>query len=268
MSKKHQTRQTAKSPRNKHHEDARTMEPAEENTEVTARWAQQLCAEIQDIKKGFENKFDTLQKTIQTMNKDTKAALNRISNAKKRISTLEDQASTDGATVKQLSKDVKLLRERVIDLESRGRRNNIRISGLKEGAEAGDLVSFLNKIIRYILDLKESDPLPEIDQAHRALGPKPNPDKPPRTIILRLLRWGDRQSILQASRNKQALLFEGQRFFVRQDLAIEIQKQRAAYKDILEKVKNTGLRFGLLHPARFSSLSRERLSNMNHRRRH
>ena len=142
------------------------MEPAEENTEVTPRWAQQLCAEIQDIKKGFENTFDTLQKTIQTMNKDTKAALNRISNTEKRISTLEDQASTDGVTVKQLSKDVKLLRKRVIDLESRGRRNNIRISGLKEGAEAGDLVSFLNKMIRCILDLKESGPLPEIDQAH------------------------------------------------------------------------------------------------------
>ncbi|KAF3851595.1 hypothetical protein F7725_013367 [Dissostichus mawsoni] len=128
------------------------------------------------------------------MNKDTKAALNRISNAEKRISTLEDQASTD-----------------------------------------------------------ESDPLPEIDQAHRALGPKPNPDKPPRTIIWRLLRG--------------ALLFEGQRFFVRQDLAMEIQKQRAAYKDILEKVKNTGLRFGLILQD-LSSLSRERLSNMNHRRRH
>lgn len=146
---------------------------------------------------------------------------------------------------------MKLLHERLIDLESRGRRNNIRLTGLKEGAEAGDLDSFQNKILRYILDLEDSDPLPEIDRAHRTLRPKPNPGEPPQTIIVHLLWWGDRQIILQASRKKQTLLWEGQRFFVRQDLAMEVQKQSAAYKDIIDKVKTTGLRFGLLHPAKF-----------------
>ncbi|KAJ8333991.1 hypothetical protein SKAU_G00413100 [Synaphobranchus kaupii] len=116
---------------------------------------------------------------------------------------------------------------------------------------AGDLDSFLNKILRYILDLKDGDPLPEIDRTHQALRPKPNPGEPPRTIIARLLQWGDRQIILQASRKKQTLLWEGQRFFLRQDLAMEAQKQRAANKDIIDKMKTTGLRFGLLHPAKF-----------------
>ena len=58
------------------------------DSEETPRWAQHLCAEIQDIKTGFDNKLDTLQKSIQTMNKETKAALNRLSNAEKRISAL------------------------------------------------------------------------------------------------------------------------------------------------------------------------------------
>ncbi|KAL7405016.1 hypothetical protein ABVT39_022486 [Epinephelus coioides] len=175
------------------------------------------------------------------MNKETKAALNRISNAEKRISALEDQASSNGETVKQLSKDVKFLRERVTDLESRSRRNNIRLTGLKEGAEADNLFTLINKIFQYILGIKDGDPLPEINRAHRALRPKPDPGDPPRSIIVCLLRWGDQQSILQAARNKQRLVWEGQRFFARQDLMMEGQKQRAAYRDIIDKVKTTGL---------------------------
>lgn len=136
---------------------------------------------------------------------------------------------------------MKLLRERLIDLESRSRRNNIRLTGLKEGAEADDLTSFLKKIFQLILDLKDGDPLPAIDRAQRALRPKPDPGEPPRPITVRLLRWGDRQTILQASRKKQMLVWKGQRFLARQDLATEVQKQRAAYKDIMEKVKTSGL---------------------------
>lgn len=57
--------------------------------------------------------------------------------------------------------------------------------------------------------------------------------------------------MLQASRKKQMLVWKGQRFFTRQDVATEVQKQRAAYKDIIEKMKTTSLQFDLLHPARF-----------------
>lgn len=66
------------------------------NPEETPRWAQHLCSEIQDLKNGVEDKFDTLQKSIQTLSKDTKAAFNRISNAEKRISVLEDGAAAEG----------------------------------------------------------------------------------------------------------------------------------------------------------------------------
>lgn len=144
---------------------------------------------------------------------------------------------------------MKFLRERLIDPESRS--NNIRLTWLKEGAEADDITSFLKKTFQLILDLKDGNPLPEIDWAHQALRPKPDPGEPPSAIVVRLLRWGDRQTTLQASRKKQKLVWKGRWFFACQDLATEVQKQRAAYKDIIEKVNTTGLRFGLLHPVRF-----------------
>lgn len=85
--------------------------------------------------------------------------------------------AAEGETVYLLSKEVKLLRERLIDLESRS--NNIRLTGLKEGAEADDLTSFLKKIFQVILDLKDGDPLLKIDQAHRALYPSQIQESPP-----------------------------------------------------------------------------------------
>ncbi|KAL7372527.1 hypothetical protein ABVT39_018022 [Epinephelus coioides] len=118
---------------------------------------------------------------------------------------------------------------------------------IKEGAEASGMDVFLGKILRYILDLKEDEKPTEVDRAPR---PCPDPGQPPRPIFIRLLRWPDRQKILQAAGKKPSLSWEDSRFFVRQDLSARVQQQRAAYTGIIERIKSKGYRFGVLHPAR------------------
>lgn len=121
---------------------------------------------------------------------------------------------------------------------------------IKEGAEASGMDVFLGKILRYILDLKEDEKPPEVDRARRAPRPRPDPGQPPRPIFIRLLRWPDRQKILQAAGKKPSLSWEDSQFFVRQDLSARVQQQRAAYTGIIERIKSKGYRFGVLHPAR------------------
>ena len=60
-------------------------------------------------------------------------------------------------------------------------RNNIVLVGLKEGAEAGDPDRMVEGILRYILDLKVDDRVPEVER------------------LRRMLRWNDRQAILKAA---------------------------------------------------------------------
>lgn len=71
-------------------------------------------------------------------------------------------------------------------LENRGRRNNIRIIGLKEGKdETGKVAQYVEKILYEGLSLTGSGF--EIQRTDQPLAPIPNPNEPPRTIMIRFL---------------------------------------------------------------------------------
>ncbi len=119
--------------------------------------------------------------------------------------------------------------------------------GLKGGIEANDLIGLLGRVFQNILG--ENEPAPEVDWAHRALRPRPDPGDPPRNIIVRLLRWGDKQKILAAVRKGKSISWQGQPFFIRQDLLAEVRRQCAEYNDLIEDLKKRRIRVGVLHPA-------------------
>ncbi len=64
-------------------------------------WAQQLLTQINSVKNSFEPRFDELSESIKGLKKDTRAVLNRLSNAEKRIGELEDQCSVDKKIIKE-----------------------------------------------------------------------------------------------------------------------------------------------------------------------
>ncbi|KAF3836210.1 hypothetical protein F7725_028768 [Dissostichus mawsoni] len=106
------------------------------------------------------------------LKKDSKATSQRINNAEKRISGIEDQANSQVKTMGDLSKDVKAL-------------------------QAGGISPLLDKILRHFLKLSDTIPAPEIERAHRALRPIPDPGHPPRHIIIRFLRWSDKNEVFK-----------------------------------------------------------------------
>lgn len=172
----------------------------------------------------------------------------RITDAEERISALEDDFGKENILIKELSKKVSSLCQQVDDLESRSRRNNIRIMGLKEGSEGDDLMGFLGRLFQHILG--ENIPTPEVDRAHRASRPRPDPEDPPRNIIVRFMRWSDKQNILVAVKKERSLSWQGRPFTIRQDLPAEVRRQRAEYNDIIEDLKKKKMRVGVLYPAR------------------
>lgn len=69
--------------------------------EDTTAWAKLLLRETLSIKSDIaqrfeqlENKFETMEKSIQSLTKENKAAINRVSNAEKRINALEEESNT------------------------------------------------------------------------------------------------------------------------------------------------------------------------------
>lgn len=260
MSGERHTRQMSKQQKKQDEANAAMAEEVthllETELDVPA-WAKLLLRETMSIKSDIarrfeqlDGKFESVQRSIQSLTKENKSTVNRVSNAEGRIGALEDANGTVSPRVAKLERDIDSLHNQVDDLISRSKRNNIRLINIKEGTEAGGMETFLSKILSHILDLKDNETPPEVDRAHRAPRPRPDPEQPPRAIFVRLLRWPDRQRILQAAGKKSTLSWEDRRFFVRQDLSPRVQQQRASYNDIIGKIRGKGYRFGILYPAR------------------
>ena len=232
----------------------RSIKESMGDNEDPPAWAKELLTQVTSMKDTFQHKFDELSNSMKEIKKDTRAIVNRVGNAEKRIGSLEDKQVSQQLAIQDSAKEIKNLKAKVSYLESHSRRNNLIIVGLEEGLlETGDPAKDpgqeLAAIFRYILDRRETDPAPEVDRHHRSLCPRPDPGEPPRPYIVRLLRWSDRQLILGAAAKKKKLSWKGKTFQVFQDLPADIQQRRAEYADIKKKLRGAGLRYGLLFPA-------------------
>ncbi len=78
---------------------------------------------------------------------------------------------------------------------------------------------FMQKLLTLVLEWGESVQPPEIDWAHRAPIPRPNPWERPRAILARFLHSADRELILHTARNKSELFWEGNRIMIFPDFS-------------------------------------------------
>ncbi|KAK7907279.1 hypothetical protein WMY93_015891 [Mugilogobius chulae] len=219
--------------------------------EETPGWARQLLAEVGDLKTSFEQRLDALNNSVKDIKKETRAIANRISNAEKRISDLEDGNACTSKSLKSLTEEVKNLQTKCINLEAQSKRNNLVILGLEEGQESGNPDKMIIDLLRHILELSDNDPVPEVERHHRSLLPRSTPPDPPRAYLVRMLRWSDRQKILGVVAKRKRLVWEGKPIRIFPDLPVEIKKKRAEYNDIRKRLRGTDIRYGLLYPARF-----------------
>lgn len=202
-------------------------------------------------KKTFSKRFDGLDKSITQLKKDSKATSHRITNAEDRISTLETDYEVEKTKTTNLTTQVITLQNKVLDLEARSRRNNLILVGVPEGKEAGGMSPLLDKILRCVLKLDDSKPAAEIEHAHRALRPRPDPGQPPRHIILRFLRSNEREEVMKAIKAaKGKLTWEGHDLRMFQDYPAEIQRQQESYRALRKILREENIRHGILYPAR------------------
>uniref|UniRef100_A0A096LZX8 L1 transposable element RRM domain-containing protein n=1 Tax=Poecilia formosa TaxID=48698 RepID=A0A096LZX8_POEFO len=127
-------------------------------------------------------KTQTAEKTdaLKGIKEEIKVANSRIDKAESRI----EEEHIEEATM-ELQKRFKT---RLVDQKGRSRRENVRIHGLKEGAEDGAslMTEFIEKLLREKLELPPSFPF-QIERAHRALPPRPSPESPPRSIVIKFM---------------------------------------------------------------------------------
>lgn len=200
----------------------------------------------------------TVQKAIRVAMEDVKSSLIELrQEVQSQTNTVRDLISkvdkVQGET-RQMKKDLNMctteqqnLTSKIAELEDRSRRNNVRLVGLQQGREGDDPIGFLQMMLpTWIPALKKKGPI-EIDRAHRIYGSGKS-----RTLIFRVLRYQDRQAILQGARevmktepirDQDNLL----RFFA--DYSGFTSRRRQAFGSIQKELHALGIPNFLIYPA-------------------
>ena len=129
------------------------------------------------------------------------------------------------------------LRSKLTELEGHSRRNNIRIYGIKEGAEGTSLICFVENLIQTELGEGTSPN----KRAHRALGPKPADNAPPRSTTVKFLKYTTKEHIISAAWKKN-ITVDGNRVLFYHDCATGVMEKRE-YLPIKKVLKEKRIKF-------------------------
>ncbi|KAL6478461.1 hypothetical protein MHYP_G00142960 [Metynnis hypsauchen] len=149
----------------------------------------------------------------------------QVVNVEQRVSDTEDKALRHERAIRYLLHREAKLSAKCEDLESRARRNNLRIYGVKEGEERSDMINFIANLMRSSLALPEDLDL-RVERARRSLTMKPEDSAPPRSIIVRFSDYRVKESILQQAWKNRGVVYQGQKIFFDHDYTLDVQKKR------------------------------------------
>ncbi|KAL6455899.1 hypothetical protein MHYP_G00357500 [Metynnis hypsauchen] len=156
----------------------------------------------------------SLTTSINSLNSKVRDIETAATDMDERIAELE-------TTCKTMDSENRRLREKVDDLENRSRRNNLRIISIPEETEGLQPTLFMGSFFRELFSASKLPSPPEIDRAHRALIPRPQPGARPRPMLVRFLRF-----------------------------QVELRNRRNEFKAVKLKLHEAGLKFRMQYPAR------------------
>ncbi|CAG5884007.1 unnamed protein product [Menidia menidia] len=196
--------------------------------------------DLQTVKTQLANNKAATDATLAEL----KCTVGEVENA---LSECSDDIAVMKATISSLTANVAKLENKCEDLESRSRRNNIRIVGVPEGPGTCDTAA-VSALLKEAFAL-EKEPL--LDRSHRTLQPKPQPNERPRAIVCKLHYYSDCVDILRRARELRQIPLRGMTLSVFPDYTAKVARARAAFNEVRKLLRGIdGARYGLIHPAR------------------
>ncbi|CAG5895804.1 unnamed protein product [Menidia menidia] len=208
---------------------------------------------IDDLKTALKGDNAKLQQNIDHLGHEINGKLDNIATEVQGLTERVDEAETRVHQVETWAKEAtealcmcieqqRKTQLKVLDLESRSRRNNVRIFVVPEGKEGNSTPQYIETFLRSQLQLPEDLDL-NIQRAHRTLATKPPPDAPPRAIIVNFLEFSTKEKILREMWKKGKIQVGSSIIHFDHDYAPEIVKKRREYNVIKKALKAKGVRF-------------------------
>ena len=204
-----------------------------------------ILKELREFRKDNNQQLKEIREEINKTN-------TRIEEAERRIDATETRLQVAEDTVQELLHLQIHLDAKLTDLESRSRRENIRIHGVKEGAEENSpsMAVYVERLLREGLELPAELEL-RVERAHRSLMPKPPGEAPPRSIVVKMARYRMKDELLRTAWQKRGFQHLGKRVNLDHDYAPDVLKKRREYAEAKAVLKEKKIRFQTPFPARF-----------------
>lgn len=139
---------------------------------------------------------------------------------------------------------------KVVEMEDRSRRNNLRLVGLANNREGNNAVEFLQEMLpKWLPALK--GPI-EIERAHRIYSQKPSDN--PQTHFQGTPLYGSPSNLKKLEKQATSRMPTGNTFFV--DYSNATAQRRKAFSGIQKELYNLGLPSFLIYPATLRVTSR------------
>ena len=184
------------------------------NFDITMTEIKKVQSDINELKASLEHTETVLEE--------------KVAKAEKKVEKLQEQIN-ELWDYQVDPERLEFTERKIVELEDRSRRNNLRIDGIteKENETWDECEQEVQSLIKDKLGIAENI---VIERAHRIKkkGNSENPGKP-RTIVCRFLNYKDKTNIL-----KNAKKLKGKNIFINEDFSHETMELR---KELWEKVK-------------------------------
>ena len=246
-------KETKDSQENDVEDEASSSELTTEESELTtAKAILSLSNNIAEMKDELKQELASLKsdmnQKLQNLTADVRNQGTRLTEAEQRVSELETMNADLRGALRHCLAQQKTLQTKMTDFEGRSRRNNIRIYGIREGAEKNDIVAFITQFLRSEFSLGDDVKL-QIQRVHRSLAPTPGEGKPARSILVNFQRFDIKEKIIKMAWAKK-IMIDGKVVTFANDMPTEVYNKLKEYKDIKKTLKEAKIRFQTPYPAR------------------
>lgn len=240
--------------REKHASSAKASSaPEQANPSITEATANDLLTAIESLKTEMKQDNDNVRKDISSLHQEMSGKLDnmteeirglttRMGEAEDRVGHVEDLTLELTHALIESLKRQKELQNKATDLESRSRRNNIRIYGVDEQENPNSMPQYVTNFLRRELNLPTDLDL-RVQRAHRVPSARQSTSTPPRPIIVNFQEFTTKELILKEAWKKSPILLNGKNIYFDHDYAIEVVQKRKQYQHIKKALKQRGIRF-------------------------
>lgn len=211
------------------------------------------------ITSTLTTKIEEVKVEISLLKQDVQAIRERTGALEERVSGLEDRVAPVHSDITHIKKQLKIVTDRMEDMENRQRRSNIRVVGLPERSEGQNPETFAEQWLKELLGEETFSPQFVAERAHRVPTRPLPPGAPPRPFLIKLLNYRDRDAALRAARKKGDLQYQGSRVSLYPDYSAALQKQRSSFLGIKRRLRDKGISYNMVFPAKLRVVDGDRI---------